>query len=83
MNTENIDTRDMPDEIEFIKLPEVLRLTGVGTTKLYDMVKTGVFPAQVKLGERSVAWIKAEVLEWNRDRVALARKQALSHALAS
>lgn len=80
MHTETID---LPDEIEFIKLPEVLRLTGVGTTKLYDMVKTGVFPAQVRLGERSVAWIKSEVLEWSRDRVILARSQPHPETLSS
>ncbi|WNW10088.1 AlpA family transcriptional regulator [Pseudomonas sp. DTU_2021_1001937_2_SI_NGA_ILE_001] len=68
MNTETTIT-----EIEFIKLPEVKKLTGLGTTKIYQMANDGLFPAQVKLGERSVAWIKSEVLEWNRDRVTQAR----------
>ena len=69
MSTEQKGDTQQQD-IEFIKLPEVRRLTGVGTTKLYEMIRNGLFPAQVKLGGRSVAWIKAQVLEWNRQRAA-------------
>lgn len=62
------------DEIEFIKLPEVKKITGIGTTKIYQMAKDGEFPRQVKLGARAVAWVRAEVLEWNRARVEGHRK---------
>ncbi|WP_341959265.1 AlpA family phage regulatory protein [Pseudomonas sp. RC10] len=60
-------------EVEFIKLPEVKKLTGYGTTKLYELVNTGLFPAQVKHGAKSVFWIKSEVLEWNREQVEACR----------
>ena len=61
--------------IEYIKLPEVIRLVGYKTTKIYEMSKTGLFPKQVKLGGRSVAWIKSEVLQWNQKQAA-ARDQS-------
>lgn len=66
----------MNDEIEFIRLPEVKRLVGFGTTKIYEMASQGEFPKQVQLGARSVAWVKSEVLQWNRDKLAASRGQA-------
>jgi prophage regulatory protein len=59
--------------VEFIRLPEVKALTGLGTTKIYDMVKKGLFPRQVSLGGRAVAWVKSEVLAWNQQKVDEAR----------
>ncbi|SED44998.1 helix-turn-helix transcriptional regulator [Pseudomonas migulae] len=61
------------EPIEFIRLPEVRALTGLGTTKIYDMVKNGLFPRQVPLGGRAVAWVKSEVLTWNQQKVDEAR----------
>lgn len=74
MSTAHDDRHDEP--IEFIRLPEVKKLVGLGTTKIYTMASDGLFPKQVKLGGRAVAWIKSEVLQWNVDRVAAARGQS-------
>jgi prophage regulatory protein len=71
-----------PDEqpIVFIRLPAVKELTSLSTTKIYEMASQGMFPKQVPLGGRAVAWIKSEVLEWNRAQVARARApKALVH----
>lgn len=59
--------------IEFIRLSEVRKLTGLSTATIYRMAAGGKFPKQVKLGEKAVAWIKAEVLQWAHERVALSR----------
>ena len=64
--------------IEYIKLPEVIKLVGIKTTTIYKMANEGKFPKQVKLGTRSVAWIKAEVLQWNQQQADAARGQATS-----
>jgi prophage regulatory protein len=63
-----------PDEIEFIRLPEVKRLTGLSTATIYRMAKAGEFPRQVKLGAQAVAWVKSEVLAWNKERIASSRR---------
>jgi prophage regulatory protein len=68
MNTEHIE-----EPVEFIRLPEVKKLTSLGTTKIYVMASEGLFPKQVPLGGRAVAWVKSEVLQWNKDRLAAAR----------
>lgn len=61
--------------IEYIKLPEVKTLTGMGTTFIYSKAKSGKFPRQVKLGSRSVGWIKSEVLQWNQEQAQASRAQ--------
>jgi prophage regulatory protein len=73
MNTARTDQHEEP--VEFIRLPKVKELTGLGTTKIYTMASEGLFPKQVPLGGRAVAWVKSEVLQWNMDRLAAARGQ--------
>lgn len=68
MNTARND-----DPVEFIRLPEVIKLVGYKTSKIYEMAKTGEFPKQVRLGGRSVAWVKSEVIAWNRAQLEAAR----------
>lgn len=58
----------MSQNIEYIRLPEVRRITGLGTTSIYTMASRGDFPKQVKLGPRCVAWIRSEVQAWAQSR---------------
>ncbi|AKV06144.1 AlpA family transcriptional regulator [Pseudomonas fluorescens NCIMB 11764] len=62
-------------DIEFIRLPEVKKLVGLGTTKIYMMANQGLFPKQVKLGGRAVAWVKSEVLAWSKEQVEASRRE--------
>ena len=71
-----MNTARVIEEIEFIKLPEVKKITGLGTTYIYEKAKEGKFPRQVKLGSRSVAWVKAEVQEWAKAQIEAARGQS-------
>ncbi|MFK7702905.1 helix-turn-helix transcriptional regulator [Pseudomonas caspiana] len=76
-------TAQLNEDIEFIRLPDVKKLTGVSTSRIYDMASKGLFPKQVKLGPRAVAWIKAEIIQWNRDQVAASRGPQASASTAS
>lgn len=73
MNAARNDQHEEP--VEFIRLPEVKKLVGLGTTKIYTMASEGLFPKQVPLGGRSVGWIKSEVLQWSNAQIAAARRQ--------
>ena len=66
----NIETQPT----ELIALPEVIKITGFKTTKIYDMVKKGTFPKKVHLGARSVRWVKTEVLQWVNEQLAARTK---------
>ncbi len=54
----------MPVQNRLIKLPEVLKMSGLSRTALYKRVREQQFPAPVKLSERSVAWLQSEVNAW-------------------
>ncbi len=47
-----------------IRLPEVLNKTGFCKAWIYELIKSGGFPSQVKIGARAVAFIESEVDEW-------------------
>jgi len=47
-----------------LKLKEVQKLTGLSRSSIYAYIDKGLFPAQVKLGERSVAWLDTEIESW-------------------
>lgn len=51
-----------------LRRPEVLGLTGLPKSTLYDYLAAGTFPAPVKLSTRSVAWRLGDVLEWIESR---------------
>ena len=53
-------------EIIFIRKPVVLKMTGLPYSTLDYMIKNGTFPTQVKLSERSVAWVESEVKAWQQ-----------------
>ncbi|NMZ81356.1 AlpA family transcriptional regulator [Pseudomonas mandelii] len=58
------------EPVEFIRLPKVLALVGLSQTTVYEMARKGEFPKQVRLGGNSVAWVKSEVLQWSREKLA-------------
>ena len=47
-----------------LRLPEVNRVTGLPRSTIYLYMKNNQFPKPIKLGVRSVGWIKEEIDEW-------------------
>ena len=54
-----------PDRI--IRRPEVEAMTGLGCTLIYDKMKAGTFPKNLKLADRAVGWSQAAVQQWIAD----------------
>ena len=52
-----------------IKLKDVQKITGLSRSSIYSYIEKGVFPIQVKLGQRSVAWIDQEIIAWLESRI--------------
>ena len=50
-----------------LTLREVIELTHVPRTTIYDLMKTGKFPRPVRVGRRSVRWIASEIYRWIDD----------------
>ena len=60
----------MPQELYIWRLPEVCRRTGYGHSTLYDLIRRGEFPAQIRLGRRAVGWDSRAVQAWIESRIA-------------
>lgn len=54
----------------FLKLPQVSTITGNSRSKIYADIKAKTFPAPVRLGNRSVAWVDHEINLWVQAKIA-------------
>jgi len=51
-------------ELRLIRLPEVINRTGLSRSSIYQLMRTGDFPENIKLSQRSVAWESRAIDEW-------------------
>jgi prophage regulatory protein len=56
--------------LRFIRLKEVMALTGLSRSSIYAFINDGKFPAQVRLAERTVAWVESEICDWMKQKIA-------------
>ncbi|WP_354624220.1 AlpA family transcriptional regulator [Psychromonas sp. MME2] len=56
--------------MRFIRLKEVMNITGLGRATVYKYIANEHFPKSVSLGDRAVAWIESEIHDWMLERVA-------------
>ena len=71
--TENPRNERTNPPIHFLRLPEVMKRTGLSRSTIYVRVAEGRFPRPVALGGRAVGWIEAEIEEWVAERIAESR----------
>ena len=57
----------------FMRLEDVMSATGLSRAAIYAMMALGQFPRQIRIGERSVAWISTEVQAWINAKIAANR----------
>jgi prophage regulatory protein len=60
----------MSNEKKLIRIADVKGMTGISKSHIYLLASKGEFPKPIKLGERSVAWVKDEVEAWVASRIA-------------
>jgi prophage regulatory protein len=56
-----------------MRLPQVKEMTGLSRSTIYSWITAGRFPAPVRLGPRSVAWLKEEIEAWVHARISESR----------
>jgi prophage regulatory protein len=52
----------------FLRMPTVMRLTGLGRSTIYRLIADRKFPSPVRLGPRAVAWRRSDLDEWSEAR---------------
>ena len=65
------------NDVSFLRLPDVKRMTGLSKSTLYALIRSQTFPAPVQLGPRTVAWVRSEVMNWAVDRISASRAPLL------
>lgn len=55
--------------VRILRLPEVMRRTGLPRGSVYEQIAIGLFPKQVPLTFRTVGWIESEVDAWVDQRI--------------
>lgn len=48
----------------FMRIDEVISVTGLGRNTIYTRMREGTFPRQVRLGPHSVAWLQSDISDW-------------------
>jgi prophage regulatory protein len=62
------------DKLTILRRREVQARTGLPASSLYALIKSGSFPAPIKLGgPRRCGWIRVEVEAWLEARIAETR----------
>lgn len=49
------------DQPSILKIQDVIERTKMGRTLIYQRIKEGTFPAQIKLGKRAVGWRSIDI----------------------
>jgi prophage regulatory protein len=52
-----------------LRLPMVMRITGLARSTIYKLISQNQFPVPIKLSKRAVAWLQSEVEGWISSRV--------------
>ena len=50
--------------MKFLKIQTVMSMTSLSRSSIYAAMAADAFPAQIKLGERSVAWLESDIQNW-------------------
>jgi prophage regulatory protein len=50
--------------MKFLKLQNVMSITGLSRSSIYLAISEGRFPKQINLGVRSIAFLETEIQEW-------------------
>ena len=68
--TENAMERRTRPPTRFLRVSEVQARTGLSRSTIYRWSAEGRFPQAIRLSERVVRWVEAEVEDWIRERIA-------------
>ena len=52
-----------------LRLPMVMRITGLARSTIYKLISQNQFPVPIKLSKRAVAWLQSEIEIWVSSRV--------------
>ena len=58
-----------PPAPTFLRMPLVVRMTGLGRSTIYRLIAENKFPGPVRVGDRAVAWRQVDLDKWSEERL--------------
>lgn len=58
-----------PKSFQVLRLAQVIHMTGLCRSMIYQLEAQQRFPHRIKIGARAVGWIEGEVQEWIAARI--------------
>lgn len=52
------------EHLQLLKIRQVMKVTCLGRSTIYNYMADETFPKPVSLGSRAVAWVESEVQDW-------------------
>jgi prophage regulatory protein len=59
----------MTTENSFLRLPQVIQITALSRSTIYDHMDQGTFPKQFKIGPRAAGWLASDIQKWIDGRI--------------
>lgn len=56
------------EDLAILRIQQVMLLTGLSRTTIYEMRTKGTFPKQVQLGPRTIGWRMRDIRKWLKTR---------------
>jgi|HubBroStandDraft_6_1064221.scaffolds.fasta_scaffold1009907_2 prophage regulatory protein len=64
--------------LQVLRLPQVIQITGLCRSMIYQLEAADRFPRRIRIGARAVGWLHGEVQQWLADRVMQSRRPPAS-----
>ena len=59
---------------QILKLPDVIKITGLARSTVYKLINENRFPKQIKSTSFSSGWLQSEISQWIDERIAASRR---------
>lgn len=76
------DLNMLANEVKLIRIKQVQAISGLKRSTIYAYISKGIFPSQIKLGERCTAWVESEIFAVNQARIAEKSEQEIQELIA-
>ena len=69
MSRPTLRSPEQESPIRVLRMPEVLSMTGICKSSIYQQIASGEFPRPISLGARSVGWLSPEIEKWIQKKI--------------
>lgn len=70
--TPELSSYTQPQPESLLRLPEVIRRTGLCRARIYTRMQAGTFPSSIKV-DTSTMWVESEINAWVHEQIAASR----------